>query len=436
VEQFKKFISAPAIFCIAVCVRLCLLIPAWQYPERLTAPDTESYAAIAANLLGGNGYSSCPEAPFRPDVYRTPVYPVFMAVVFGIGGLYDYRALVLAQILLDAFSAMLLFHTGRRLFGNRAAWQAGLFFAFALNAAALSVTALSETLCAFLLTLQLFYLARNRGTDPWKSALCWTLAVLCRPLVVVTLPCWILFLVLKKTKPRICLSLIIPALLPLLMWCFRNERAGGYRMLSSVTAINRLQYDAAALLAWRLQKPLVETRAQLEALARQKAGAEPNACLNDNSWIPVYQNLGDSILCTAPARFAALRVRGSLNAALPALNYALPLCGFVPQGRNTLDVLQNRGIAAAFQHYFGAQWRFAVLFLPWALLWVFFMATAAFGALRLAHNRSYAELALWAGGAVCLFAPAGMAAEPRFSVPAIPFLVLCTLARYNKQKHV
>jgi hypothetical protein len=206
--------------------------------------------------------------------------------------------------------------------------------------------------------------------------------------------------------------------------------------LSSVTVVNRLQYDAAALLAWRLQKPTVETRAQLEALARQKAGAEPNACLNDNSWIPVYRALGDSILRTAPAEFAAMHVRGSLNAVLPALNYALPLCGFEPQGRNTLDVLQNRGIAAAFQHYFGAQWRFAALFLPWALLWVFFMATAAFGALRLVSRRSYAEAALWIGGALCLLAPAGMAAEPRFSVPAIPFLILCALVRGHKQKYV
>jgi len=209
-KSTQDLIKHPVYFVavLACTLRFAMLLLVWNHPERCTSTDTESYTSIAVNLLAGNGYSSCLQAPYWPDICRSPVYPFFLSAIMAIWG-QNQIAVAIIQILLDVLSGVLIFHSVRALYGVRAACWAGLFHAIAVSSAAFSLKVLPETLCVFLIAGSLFCLTdasffqrrqtqhagfpqhKKRGLSRYiPGALFWALAVLCKPVVIVTALCF------------------------------------------------------------------------------------------------------------------------------------------------------------------------------------------------------------------------------------------------------
>src|SRR5580692_6269749 len=46
----------------------------------ITDPDARHYLLLGKNLMEHGSFSRCREAPFRPDLFRTPIYPLFVGV--------------------------------------------------------------------------------------------------------------------------------------------------------------------------------------------------------------------------------------------------------------------------------------------------------------------------------------------------------------------
>ena len=56
--------------------------------------DSRRYLRIAANLVAGHGFSSARVAPYLPEVFRAPLYPLFLALTTSCGlGIYGTVAL-------------------------------------------------------------------------------------------------------------------------------------------------------------------------------------------------------------------------------------------------------------------------------------------------------------------------------------------------------
>jgi len=433
---------------LAVMLRFALLLLVWHHPERCTSLDTESYTSIAVNVLAGNGYSSCLTPPYWPDICRTPVYPFFLSAMTAIWG-QNWIAVAGIQILLDVLSGVLIFHSVCVLYGVRAGCRAGLFHAVAINSVAFSLKVLPETLCVFLMACSLFSLSdapffqerlarisRIKRIDRnLFTALFWALAVLCKPVVLVTAPLfgWWLW---KKKNNTLSFALVIAAgLLPVAIWTLRNGLASGHYVLSSVVAVNRLHYDAAGLVASTGNQPVLEVRENLRRRAELEAGAQADYCSENNAWIPVYRRLGDSIVAERPVLYSLLHLRGALNGLIPAFGVLLEYAGARSSGSNTLSVLQQQGVFAAIKHYFSGHYHLLWVVVPMACLWFFFLVAAGVGWVKWLLGKKWTDALFWGGSAALLLLAPGMASEPRMVLPAIPFLAVCAGYAWTNKSH-
>lgn len=150
------------IFAFSILAHLTFHALLFTYTDvRLGTPE---YHRVAVNLAQGRGFVFIEGEP--PILWRPPLYIWFLAAIYRVFGI-NHGAVVLAQTLLDAFTAILVFLIGRRTLGV----PAGILAAFATSVHPLilynSARVMTETLFTFLLAgvalaLVSFY---ERGTE-------------------------------------------------------------------------------------------------------------------------------------------------------------------------------------------------------------------------------------------------------------------------------
>jgi len=165
------------VFSAALAVRLILFaVVGVDVPS---SGDPPNYLAIAESLRSGRGFSL---DGVNPTATRMPVYPLFLAGVLSLPGA-GVGGVMFVQLVIDAFTCVLLFFLARGLLGPRAALTAGLSAAFYLPLALWSLTVMTETLFTFFFTASLLFLAyRPKDTRMNSlSALSMGVATLIRP---------------------------------------------------------------------------------------------------------------------------------------------------------------------------------------------------------------------------------------------------------------
>jgi 4-amino-4-deoxy-L-arabinose transferase-like glycosyltransferase len=117
--------------------------------------DSRLYANIAENWLQHGIYGVTNSGVIMPTLSRLPGYPAFLAAVFTLFGVENFRAVLLVQVLFDLATCFLLADLARRLFCERAAQAAFLLAALCPFLANYAAAALTETLEIFFTTLAL-----------------------------------------------------------------------------------------------------------------------------------------------------------------------------------------------------------------------------------------------------------------------------------------
>jgi hypothetical protein len=107
------------------------------------------YADIATNWLQHGIYGQTQGTEIVPTDTRLPGYPAFLAVIFFLFGAGNFRAVMLAQILIDLVTCLVIADVARRTASERAAKIAFLLAALCPFLANYSVAALTETLEIF-----------------------------------------------------------------------------------------------------------------------------------------------------------------------------------------------------------------------------------------------------------------------------------------------
>jgi 4-amino-4-deoxy-L-arabinose transferase-like glycosyltransferase len=153
--------------------------------------DGDAYLSLASRVASGDLFLSGDGAvPF----FVSPLYIYFLAPILFVTG-HSLLAVRVVQVLLGTAAAGLVFQTARRLFGDRAAWIAGLLYGLTGVVSFHEVLILQAALDPFLTATFLFLLARAlaRAEAPSKvyGAFAWAgvslgLLALNRPNV---LPC-------------------------------------------------------------------------------------------------------------------------------------------------------------------------------------------------------------------------------------------------------
>ncbi len=245
----------------------------------IASGDTASYLEPGRNLLlHGRFFTG-----ILPEIDRTPGYPLFLAVA----SLPGTAAAALAQVILSAFSAVLVWRLARAVFAEeRIALMAAWLFAFAPLPVIFSVRLLPETLFLALLLLSLERLAiflRGRRLRTLAAAGVWlAAATFVRP-VSYFLPIALALGLLvalwrvpglpprqqrpvagdpsKRWKaPAVLLLSVLPWLAA---WQARNWLETGFGGFSSIAARNLYFYQAAEVEARVEHRPFLDVQLSL-----------------------------------------------------------------------------------------------------------------------------------------------------------------------------
>lgn len=118
---FKIFRNHPWFFWIstaaAFALRLHFGLNRWAGFDG----DALNYTKLATNLVQHHVYGLMHGAVCVPSMIRMPGYPLFMAAVYSVFGVGNYRALLLIQALFDLATCFIVADIARRLIGDRAA---------------------------------------------------------------------------------------------------------------------------------------------------------------------------------------------------------------------------------------------------------------------------------------------------------------------------
>lgn len=198
----SRFVRIALVLAALAAAQALLLLP---FVKPHTTEDTPSYAADSHALLHG-GYSIPVEArditglEFPPsaqdanqrDTYRTPGYPVFLALLGGGTGDASRTLVLLLQALLVGAAAFPLALWARDLFGRRAALVATGVYALDPYSKRYGSLVLAEALSGFLLMVAMLLFVRAwRGRSlrlwAWCGTVCGVLTMV-RPVFAMTLP--------------------------------------------------------------------------------------------------------------------------------------------------------------------------------------------------------------------------------------------------------
>jgi 4-amino-4-deoxy-L-arabinose transferase-like glycosyltransferase len=230
----------------ALALRLFLV---WRFPG--VVDDSRLYADIAKNWLQHGIYGVTNSGQIVPTLSRLPGYPAFLAAIFAVFGLDNFKAVLLIQVLFDLGTCFLIADMARRLFSARAAQAAFLVAGLCPFLANYAAAALTETLEIFFTTLAFEFALRGLGLGEvsrprrlnWLGCgLSGAGAILLRPdggILLAAIGAYLLWLLLKSWKgnlsdvhfaPRFAprelifagILVAIAALAPLIPWTLRN----------------------------------------------------------------------------------------------------------------------------------------------------------------------------------------------------------------------
>jgi 4-amino-4-deoxy-L-arabinose transferase-like glycosyltransferase len=152
---------------VGVALILRLLVMMFLYSEQLS-PERDHWhfgyetGRIARSIVEGKGFSNPLFSDTGPTAWMTPVYPLIVAAVFKIFGIYTkVSALVLLSFnaLTSALTAIPIFLFARRSFGERVARWSAWTWAFFPYGIYFPVERIWETWLATLLLCVLFWMA-------------------------------------------------------------------------------------------------------------------------------------------------------------------------------------------------------------------------------------------------------------------------------------
>src|ERR1700724_195232 len=122
VRKKARFFGAVGLAALGLRLFLVMYFPG-------VVDDSRFYANIAENWLQHGIYGITNSGVIVPTLSRLPGYPAFLAVIFGLFGDENFRAVLLIQLLFDLATCFLIADLARRLYSARAAQAAFLMAA-------------------------------------------------------------------------------------------------------------------------------------------------------------------------------------------------------------------------------------------------------------------------------------------------------------------
>jgi hypothetical protein len=197
------------------------IIAAFLSKSHFTWPDEVQYYKLAYNLVHFHIYSL---DGVSPTAYRTPGYPFFLAILFGISS--NIAFLHFANFSLWLGSAYLTYRISQMLYGNLAGAISLVWILLYPLSLYTSIFLYPQMLASALFLSSLYvHLKLSPSRVGWflVEGLLFGILILTVPIYLFALPCLIIFVVAQSEKPwRALVILILGLALPLGAWTTRN----------------------------------------------------------------------------------------------------------------------------------------------------------------------------------------------------------------------
>ena len=202
--------------------------------------DSHFYADLAKNWLQHHTYGITDGDHVEATFSRLPGYPAFLALVFALAGIENYRAVLLLQIAVDLATCFLVADLARRCISPRAAKAAFLLCALCPFLANYAAAALTETLEVFFTVLALDLAVAGLEERLGNVSLVWAgcglaigICILLRPdggILLAAVGAYLGFLMVREwsgghsAQPILQGAVLVAtlALAPLGLWGWRN----------------------------------------------------------------------------------------------------------------------------------------------------------------------------------------------------------------------
>lgn len=420
IEDKKRLVL---IFIILVLIaRLSILIIAYFHSERTLTNDSISYIEPAHYLLHDRVYT-------YPSALRTPVYPMFLALVYRIFG-EDQFYVVVIQVILGLLTIYLTYKLNLELFPDQQNLTGIMLLTFGLESILSPFYVMTETLFTCLLVgVALAFLAYHRTMDYWWLIACGVLTgltILCRP-IALYIPGIILFLLIWQYHHNMKQVVISGAVYMFMIsacvvpWIIRNDRVVGVPVVSTITGDSLLFYSANALVAYQHQIGFFDAQKEMY-IALDQALSDANLPNNELNRYHMEVFMARGILRQAPVTYFYIHIRDSLKVFLPGTTSLREILGQTDQGIDLWDILQTQGIIPAFREYFQRTYGLQLLLIPFVIILYMTCLGGSVGVFVLMKNRSWFELAILFLPVIYLTILSGPGAYSRFRIPFMPFL--------------
>jgi len=312
-----------ALICLVVRLGFFLAVQPWnpEIADRVVLfKDGRDYHRTAINFVQHHRFAVERDGPL--DAYRTPLFPLLAGSIYLVCGVKPWLVL-LANILLDTGSCVLLYSTLKRHLDGRSACAAGVFYALDPILVLYCCHFLTDILFVFCCVLGASLLASALAGD--RPRLGWTLAsgaafgaaTLARPIgTYVPFLVAALTLFLLRTRKGAALrsigAFVLAFVLVLLPWMIRNQSAFGSFALSTSGPFNMLALNVAPAEADRTGESLPLTRYRLfeeadEAMRRDGLSPDPGDPFTSARY---WQRVAVGYVKRDPVRMAVAYVRG------------------------------------------------------------------------------------------------------------------------------
>jgi hypothetical protein len=403
--------------------------------------DTREYYRIACNIVDHGTFSQSDSPPLKPDTWRTPGYPVFLAMLMLVVGR-SPAMLLLAQQGLGILQVLLLYDIARRFMTPRRATLAAVLLLVEPYHLFYSLWLMSETLFVTLLLLawHAWQAALDTRRARWFGCLGLLAGalVLVRPagiLVPLAIGIGVIASVLRRRAWRPLVAYVLCAAAVPGAWMLRNLVTAGHFALSDQSGVVLAYFKATECILSRegrtgqryMETSLDPAQADrphrvwdaIDAELRERLGMPDNAALNWRNLAQGNRTDVDSfVISDALSRIAWSHLTDS---PLSTAACCLARCGSILTFPLGLAMRPPAGVAANRP-------RSAVVGVAYLVLCLAALA----GVLRQTGRRGRRPLR---GGAVffplactlALLLAATPQTDPRFRLPMIPLLVVLAM---------
>jgi len=201
-EKRKALAAATSVWLIMAVAFVCRVGYAWQQVREISpralasVPFEQETGNIAMALAAGRGYSSPMRRDTGPTAMLPPVYPLLVAGIFCLFGVFTLHAFYAAAALNIIFSSATcvpIYFAGRRIAGVGAASLAAWLWALLPNAIVIPFqwiwdTSLSALLAAIILWATIALVESRRMRDWCEYGLLWGFTLMTNPALGAALP--------------------------------------------------------------------------------------------------------------------------------------------------------------------------------------------------------------------------------------------------------